>query len=131
MTGQQSRQHDLEKPLRFLSIPGILSPGKAIPVQRVGKQLWADMGLPSSQAGDSMRNNGQGTGCRPPPTGKVKRLAFCACFLLPFSWDRSCRTGEDPRSSSAPNSQFQIERLRPRVVKELLKVSKQVRMDAF
>lgn len=131
MTGQQSRQHDLEKPLRLLFTPGTLSPGKAIPVQRVGKQLWADTGLPSSQTGYSMRNNGQGTGCRPPPTGKVKRLAFCACFLFPFSWDSRCRAGGDPRSSSAPNPQFQIKRLRPHVVNELLKVSKQVRMEAF
>lgn len=116
MTGQQSRQYDLEKPLRLLFTPGTLSPGKAIPVQRVGKQLWADTGLPSSQAGDSMRNNGQGTGYRPPPTGKVKRLAFCACFLFPFSWDSRCRAGGDPRSSSAPNPQFQMERLTPCVV---------------
>lgn len=113
MTGQQSRQHDLEKPLKLLSTPGTLSPGKTIPVQRVGKQFWADTGLPSPQAGDSMRNSGKRTGCRPPTTGKVKRLAFRACFLFPFSWDSRCRAGEDPRSSHAPNPQFLIKRLRP------------------
>lgn len=93
---------------------------KAIPVQRVGMQFWADLGLPSSQARDSMRNSDKRTGCRPPPTGKVKRLAFCACFLFPFSWDSRCQAWGDPRSSHAPNPQFQIKRLRPSMVNELV-----------